>query len=80
MKKLTSTQKGLLKKLYLYKYVKNSTGVFKYDDIKAVCEFKSFDNTFNALLFKGYLKHFASNDFSNKFILTYKDINLIKNI
>ena len=72
MTKLTESQKNLLEKINLYKYVKNSTGIFQYDNMKAVCEFKSFDNTFNALLFKGYLKHFATDDFTNKFITTKK--------
>lgn len=80
VKKLTLSQKELLEKIYLYKYVKNTTGVFKYDDMKAICEFNSFDSSFNALLNKGYLKHFATNDFSNKFILTYKNIELIPNL
>ena len=69
MKPLTETQKELLEKIKLYKYVKNNNGVFSYDDMKKICDFKSFDSTFNALLNKGYLCHFATNDFSNKFIL-----------
>ena len=73
MRSLTEPQKQLLEKLYLYKYVKNTTGVFKYDDMKSICDFNSFDKTFNALLFKGYILHFATNDFSNKFILTTKN-------
>jgi hypothetical protein len=70
MKTLSGPQKMLLDKINLYKYVGNYTGIFKYDDMKKLCEFKSFDSTFNALLSKGYLKHFATNDFSNKFILS----------
>jgi hypothetical protein len=70
MANLTESQKTLLEKIKLYKYVGNYTGIFKYDDMKKLCEFKSFDSTFNALLNKGYLKHFATNDFNNKFILT----------
>jgi hypothetical protein len=70
MKTLSGPQKMLLDKINLYKYVGNYTGIFKYDDMKKLCEFKSFDSTFNALLDKGYLKHFATNDFSNKFILS----------
>jgi hypothetical protein len=70
MKKITETQKELLKKIQLYKYIKNNTGIFGYDEMKQICNFKTFDATFNALLNKGYLKHFATNDFNNKFILT----------
>jgi len=72
MKKITETQKELLKKIQLYKYIKNNNGIFNYNDMKQICNFKTFDNTFNALLNKGYLKHFATNDFNNKFILTKK--------
>ena len=38
-KKTTQSQKDLLDKLYLYKYVKNSNGVFEYNDMKNVCDF-----------------------------------------
>jgi len=69
MKNLTVAQNQLLEKIKLYKYVKNSTGIFAYDDIKTLCEFKTFDSTFNALLNKGYLKRIKTNDFSNKFEL-----------
>ena len=72
MKNLSENQKILLEKLKLYKFIKNSTGIFTFDDMKNICEFKNFDSTFNALLNKGYLKHFATNDFSNKFILSIK--------
>lgn len=70
MKTLTQPQRTLLDKILLYKYVKNNTGIFTYDDMKNICDFKSFDTTFNALLNMGYLQHFATNDFSNKFILS----------
>jgi hypothetical protein len=73
MKTLTQPQKTLLEKIKMYKYVKNSTGIFSYDDMKQICDFKTFDSSFNALLSMGYLKHFATNDFNNKFILTVKN-------
>ena len=68
---LTDAQKTLLEKIVLYKYVKNNTGVFLYDDMKNICEFKSFDQTFNALLNKGVLRRIETNDFSNKFKLNF---------
>jgi hypothetical protein len=71
MKKLTEPQETLLEKINLYKYIKNNTGIFSYDDMKKICDFRSFDGSFNALLDKGYLKHFITTDNStNKFILT----------
>jgi len=70
MKSITPKQQELLEKIKLYKYVKNSNGIFTYDDMKKICDFKSFDSSFNALLNAGYLQHFATNDFSNKYILT----------
>ena len=71
MEKLTGPQETLLEKINLYKYIKNNTGVFTYNDMKTICDFKSFDGSFNALLHKGYLKHFITTDnFANKFILT----------
>ena len=72
MKTLTEPQKILLEKIKLYKYVKNSTGIFLYDDMKAVCDFKSFDGTFNALLHKGYVKHFSTMADQNTFITATK--------
>tara|TARA_R110000823_G_scaffold89449_1_gene198346 strand:+ start:9417 stop:9629 length:213 start_codon:yes stop_codon:yes gene_type:complete len=70
MRKLTPTQKELLEKLNLYKYVKNTTGSFERDHIKALCEFKTFDSTFNALFNKGYLKRDSTDINKNKFILS----------
>jgi hypothetical protein len=68
--KLTESQKILLEKIKLYKYIKNNNGIFKYDDMKKMCNYKTFDSSFNALLRKGHLKHFiTTNNFDNKFIL-----------
>jgi hypothetical protein len=73
MENLTQSQRILIEKINLYKYIKNSNGIFSYDDMKKICDFKSFDGSFNALLNKGYLKHFiTTDDFANKFILTKK--------
>jgi hypothetical protein len=71
IKNLTDPQKQLLNKIMLYKYVKNNTGIFLYEDMKNICEFKSFDSTFNALLNKGILRRIETNDFSNKFKLNF---------
>ena len=70
IKQLTEPQKTLFDKILLFKYVKNSSGIFEYDDMKKMCCFKTFDSTFNSLLSKGYLHYFTTNDFSNKFIIT----------
>ena len=57
MRKLTDPQKKLLELLKLYKYVKNSDGVFQYDHMKNICDFKSFDGTFNALVNIGIVQY-----------------------
>ena len=72
MKKITGPQEELLENINLYKFKKNNTGVFTYDDMKKICDFRSFDASFSALVFKGYLKSFATDDFTNKFITTKK--------
>lgn len=66
---LTYTQRELLAK------VREVVGMDKdmpYDCIKAMCGFKSFDLSFNALLEKGYVERVSSDDFSNRFKLTNK--------
>ena len=50
MENLTKPQKILIEKINLYKYIKNNNGIFSYDDMKTICDFKSFDGSFNALL------------------------------
>jgi len=66
---ITETQKDLLEQINFFK---DNTGIFKFNWMKSKCECKSFDTTFNALLFKGHLKHFETTDFSNKFITKIK--------
>ena len=68
-KKLTDTQKQLLKKIELYKYIKNNNGIFSFDNMKQICNFKSFDSTFNALLNKGYIKRQITNNFENNYYI-----------
>jgi hypothetical protein len=41
-----------------------------YDSLKALTECKSFDLTFNALGFKGYVTRHHTNDYTNQFKLT----------
>jgi hypothetical protein len=67
MKKLTTPQDELLKKLQLYM---TKISPMKYDHLKALSEFKTFDSTFNALLNKGYVKHFKLGQGENTFILS----------
>jgi hypothetical protein len=64
--KLTEVQTNLLNKVKLY-IGKNSP--MAYDRLKILCEFKSFDSTFNVLLNKGYVKNHKTNDFTNQFKL-----------
>lgn len=69
MKKLTITQERLLQ---LINKEKPESGVFEYDKMKDLCieKCKTFDLTFNALLFKGYILHFTTN--KNTFITKVK--------
>lgn len=65
-KKLTETQKKLLK------IISNYIGYEKYmpyDELKRLSDFKSFDNSFNALYFKDYVVSHKTNDYSNSFKL-----------
>ena len=43
-----------------------------FDQLKNKSNFKSFDSTFNAILMRGYIDHYPTNDFSNRFILNSK--------
>jgi len=65
-KKLTPVQEVLL--LTLSKYISTEKAL-PYNNLKNLCEFKSFDGTFNALLFKGYVVSVPTNDNSNMFKL-----------
>ena len=64
--KLTSTQSILLAECR--KYTSPNCPI-KYDILKSLVNCKTFDSSFNALLFKGYFKSYDTNDFSNQFIL-----------
>ena len=66
MKNLTPTQKKLLKQCKLYTGKNNP---IKYEVLKSLCieECKTFESTFNSLLFKGYFEAVETNDFSNQF-------------
>lgn len=66
MRKLTTTQENLLKEL---KEIYAPGSALKYDTLKILCECKSFDATFNALLEKGYVERVPSDDFSNRYKL-----------
>lgn len=72
--KLTETQKQLLK-IVDAKTFEHETNIFKYDYLKAICFFKSFDSSFNALLREGYFTPIQTNDFSNTFKRTNKILN-----
>lgn len=69
--KLTETQRELLKVIDK-KTFEHETNVFKYDYLKVICSFKSFDSSFNALLKQGYFVAVPTNDFSNQFKRTNK--------
>lgn len=66
-KKLTLTQSDLYS--ILLKYM-TYTSPMKYDNLKALSEFKTFDNTFNALLNKGHVQRFNEGDGNNTYILS----------
>lgn len=64
-RKLTPAQEDLLEQ------IKNRIpvgGVFEFDHMKARVECRSYDNTLNALLHKGYIDHYRGND-ENEFTL-----------
>jgi len=69
MKKLTAVQFNLLELIRKYR---PENGIFEYEEIKKACDFKSFDGSFNALLFKGHIKHFSTTADKNTFITTIK--------
>ena len=64
MKKLTAAQTELLTRLKLYL---GKDEPKPYDNLKNLCEFKSFDTSFNALLEKGHVKRHPTTDYSNQF-------------
>jgi len=69
MKKLTGPQIKLLNEAKKYTSVNCP---IKYDILKSLCNIKSFDNTFNSLLWQNYFEAHKTNDYSNQFILTDK--------
>ncbi len=64
-KKITTTQKELLDNLSLHITPTTSK---TYEELKKSISTKSFDLSFNALLFKGYLKRDHTKD-SNSFLI-----------
>jgi len=68
---MTTTQKNLLEISSLYT---SQNCPIKYDILKSLCNVKSFDSSFNALLKAGYFEPVQTNDFSNQFKRTAKNI------
>ena len=66
MKTLTDAQSNLLNKLNLYM---TSKAPMHYDRLKILCEFKSFDSTFNALYKKGYVKRYKEGNGENTYVI-----------
>ena len=71
MAAITTNQIKLYKILLTYM---TKISPMHYDSLKALSEFKTFDNSFNALLHKGYVKRFKEGDGQNTYILTNKSI------
>jgi len=69
---MTDTQKTLLEISSLYT---SPNCPIKYDILKSLCNVKSFDSSFNALLRKGYFEPVKTNDFTNQFKRTLKSNN-----
>jgi hypothetical protein len=74
MAKLTNPQIKLLTEAKKYTSVNCPV---KYDILKSLCNIKSFDNTFNALYWRGYFAPVNTGDFSNQYILTKKASKVI---
>ena len=66
MKKLTTVQSELLQEISQYM---SQNCPIRYDILKGMSTCKSFENSFNALVFKGYVVAHKTNDFSNQFKL-----------
>ena len=69
MRKLTTTQQELLDEMKKFLSTWSQNNGLPYDTIKGLCDCKSFDSSFNALLDKGYIERVHTDDFSNKFKL-----------
>ena len=65
-KKLTHVQNELL--VLLTQYISKEKSL-PYNNLKVLCDFKSFETTFNALLWRGYVIAVPTNDNSNQFKL-----------
>ena len=61
---MTQTQKNLLEISSAYT---SPNCPIKYDILKSLCNVKSFDSSFNALLRAGYFEPVLTNDFTNQF-------------
>ncbi len=64
-RKLTQTQTNLLEKLKIY-ISTNKYSSLDYDKLKQLTGFNSFDSSFNAILYKGYLNRLEG---TNKYYL-----------
>jgi len=52
----------------------------KYDVLKSLVDIKSFDSTFNSLLFRGFFVRVNTNDFSNQYKMTEKGMNSLNSL
>jgi len=66
---LTATQQELLKVASHH-----AANPITFESLKRLCNVRSFDQSFNALLMKGYFSHVRTTDNSNKFIRTSKAV------
>lgn len=69
MKILTDTQSTLYTLLKMYM---TTVQPMQFDTLKNLCDFKTFDSTFNALLNKGYIKRHNERDGNNTYILAVR--------
>lgn len=65
MKRLTEVQKQLFE---ITKQLTKLNKPIRYDRLKRISYFKSFDASFNVLVTAGYFKRVITDDFSNMFI------------
>ena len=66
LKALTQPQTELYNLLKLYM---TTTQPMHYDNLKNLCDFKTFDSTFGALLNKKYVKRHCEGDGQNTYVI-----------
>jgi len=71
MRALSDNQQKLYTSLELYMTM---TQPMDFDRLKALCDFKTFDATFGALLHKGCIKRHNEGDGNNTYVLTKRTI------